>query len=466
MSQKALDLRRSMQILRRRKVFLLVLVVLGVLGGAAYAVVKPAMLTSSALVAITPSARTQQPAAAAGTTTGTDPSTATQEVVADSSLVLEGALPDVRPAMSLSDLRLKVVVASPATDIISVTAQGKTAADAEATANAVANSYVNYVSSSSSAVGHVQAQVLESARTASGPSPIERTIVFALLGGLGGVVVGMIVALALGRNDRRLRERDEIAKSIGIPVLASVPAARPSAAAGWISLLEDYNPSAVHAWQLRAALQQLGMSRPGPGRPLYSANGNSPYAEGRAAVDDDYFSLTVVSLASDRGALALGPQLAAFAAAQKIPTLLVIGPAPDDAAAAATLRVACAAPLPDSSIHHGLLRVATSDGGDVGDLRSDAALVIVVAVAAGRAAEVPGTMRTSATVIGVSAGAATAEQLARAAVAAAADGQEITGILVADPEPTDQTTGRIPLANPASRRSPTRLRGIATEIRR
>jgi capsular polysaccharide biosynthesis protein len=463
MSQKALDLRRSMQIVRRHKILLLVLVVLGILGGAAYAVLKPAMLTSSALVAIA-APTTAQPAT--GTATGTDAFTATQEVVADSSQVLQGALPDVRPAMSLTDLRLNIVVASPATDIISVTARGKNAADAEDTANAVANSYISYVSSSRSAVGHVQAQLLESARNASGPSPIERTIVLALVGGLGGALVGVIVALALGRNDRRLRERDEIAKSIGIPVLASVPVARPSAAAGWISLFEDYSPSAVHAWQLRAALQQLGYPRPGSGGPLYNANGSSHYAEGHTALDDgESFSLTVVSLVSDRGALALGPQLAAFAAAQKIPTLLVIGPTPDNAAAA-TLRAACAAPLPDSSIHHGLLRVTASDGGELGDLQSDAALVIMVAVVDGGAAEVPGTMRTSATVIGVSAGAATAEQLARTAVAVSADGREITGILVADPEPTDQTTGRIPLANPASRRVSTRLRGIATEIRR
>jgi hypothetical protein len=70
-------------------------------------------------------------------------------------------------------------------------------------------------------------------------------------------------------------------------------------------------------------------------------------------------------------------------------------------------------------------------------------------------------------VVGVSAGAATAEQLARAAVVAAGDGRDITGILVADPEATDQTTGRVPrLARPARSRLPNRLRGIATEIKR
>jgi hypothetical protein len=70
-------------------------------------------------------------------------------------------------------------------------------------------------------------------------------------------------------------------------------------------------------------------------------------------------------------------------------------------------------------------------------------------------------------VLGVSAGAATAEQLARAATAASADGREIFGILVANPDPGDQTTGRIPRLGPALRRPmPTRITGTPMEIKR
>ena len=464
MSHQALDLRRSMQILRRHKVLVGIVVVLGILGGAAYAVLKPPMHTSTALVALQPPASVQP----ASTTGGTDPFTATQEVVADSYQVLVYALPDVRPAMSLNELRHDVQVGSLSADIISVTAKGKDAADAEATANAVANGYIRYVSSPHSAVGRVQAQLLQPASSASQPAPIERTIGFALLGGLAGALIGVIVALAIGRNDRRLRQRDEIANSIGIPVLASVPVAHPSAAAGWTKLFENYKPTAVQSWQLRTALQQLGMARPGFGRPAYDGNGSSLYGDNRASTydgDGGRFSLVVLSLSSDSGAVALGPQLAAFAASQEIPTSLVIGPQ-QDAAATATLRTACAGQLSTASICRGLLRVTTYDEGGV-DMQSDTHLVVVVAVVDSRAPKMPDTMRTNATVIGVSAGAATAEQLARAAVAAAADGREVTGILVADPEPTDQTTGRIPhLAGPARRRLPNRLRGRITEIRR
>ena len=458
MSQQALDLRRSMQIVRRRKLLVCVVVVLGILGGAAYAVLKPPAFSSTALVALPAPAASQQQNTT--TTTGIDPFTATQVVVAGSSQVLANALPDVRPAMSLGALRSNVRVSSPSADIISITATGKKAADAEATANAVANSYIRYVGSPHGVVGHVRAQVLESANLATGPSRMVRIVIYGLLGGLVGALIGIIVALAVGRHDRRLRQRDEIAKSIGIPVLASVPVAHPSSAGGWTKLFEEYKPTAVHSWQLRTALQQLGLARLGFGRSAYGSNGSSLYDD-----DSGRTSLVVLSLSSDPGALALGPQLAAFAASQEIPTSLVIGPQ-QVAASTATLRTACAAQLPETLLRHGLLRITGYNEGSI-DVPPDTALVIVVAVVDSRAPKMPDTMRTNATVIGVSAGAATAEQLAQAAVVAASDGREITGILVADPDPDDQTTGRIPhLDRPARHRRPSRLRGIVTEIRR
>ena len=75
-------------------------------------------------------------------------------------------------------------------------------------------------------------------------------------------------------------------------------------------------------------------------------------------------------------------------------------------------------------------------------------------------------MRTAVTVLGVSAGAATAEQLARVAMSAAVDGRDISGILVANPEPSDRTTGRVAQLPRTRRMLPTRLKGITTEIKR
>ena len=109
---------------------------------------------------------------------------------------------------------------------------GKIAADAEANANAVASSYISYVSSSTSPVGRVSAQLIQPATRATRPSLVKHLIINAFLGALIGALIAIILMLAIGRNDRRLRERDDIANSIGVPVLASFPVDHPADAAG------------------------------------------------------------------------------------------------------------------------------------------------------------------------------------------------------------------------------------------
>jgi len=446
MSQQAMDLRRSIKIVWRRKILVAAVMVLGILAGGAHAWFNPPTLASTALVVLPQPPQNAQVTGGNGTT---DPFTATQKVIAGSNKVLAAALPDVRPAMSLPALRQNIQVGSLTPLVISITAKGKNAADAEAAANAVAKSYVQYVNSSKNPAEHVTADLLEQAISATGSTPLKQLVLEALLGGIVGFLAGAIIALAIGRNDRRLRERDEIADSIGIPVLASLPVVHPADAAGWIKLLDDYKPGARNALQLRQALHHLGVAVSG---------GNSNGSE------SGWLSVTILSISSDPEGLALGPHLAAFAASQGIPTALVIGPQ-QDPAAAATLRTACGAPLPSSSNRPSHLRVAVTD--DLAELQLDTTLTVIVAVLDGRSPRMPDMIHTTATLLGVSSGAATAEQLARMAVSADAGGHEITGILVADPEPTDRTTGRIPqLPRPLQRMLPTRLTGMVTEITR
>lgn len=445
-SQQGLDLRRSIQIVWRHKILVGAVVVLGILVGVAYGYLHPPTLTSTAQVVLPPPSASAQ-AAAAGSSSP-DPYTTTQEFIAGSNPVLSAALPQIRPTMSVAELRQAIQVGSQTPYVISISAKGKTAADAEAIANAVANSYVQYVNSTRNPAVHAQAQLLERAASATGTAPLKQLIVDALLGAIIGALVGAIIALAVWRHDRRLRERDEIADSIGYPVVASFPVGHPSDAAGWIKLLSDYKPGPQHALQLRTALQYLGMA---------ASNNSNGYEHVRSSV-------TVLSLSSDLGALALGPQLAAFAASQGLPTVLVIGPQ-QDRDVTATLRTACGASPAAAPKWPNQLQVTVSDG-DV-DVPLDAALTVIVAVIDGRSPRIPDMIRTTATLLGVSSSAATADQLARVAVSADDDGHEISGILVADPEPTDHTTGRIPqLARPTHRRQPTRLNRITTEITR
>jgi capsular polysaccharide biosynthesis protein len=432
--------------MRRHKILIGTVAALGLVAGVGYAFLNPPMITSSALVVLPQAAA--QGSANNPDSPGGSSYIATQVVIASSDPVLLGALPKISPPASLAKLRVDVSAKSITTSIFSITANGTSAAQAEGTANAVAGSYVSYVSEPSN--GRVQANILQPAIVATKTaSAIRQYIYYGVLGLLGGILIGFVAAFAVSREDRRLRARDDIARSIGVPVLASLPVGHPTDAGAWARLLDNYRPAAVHAWQQRRLLNRLGIADDMPEDHL----------------DVSGCSITVLSLSSDRKALALGPQFAAFAASQGIPTALIVGPQPDENITA-TLRAACGAISPSSSNRPGHLHVAVYSDLDMHGV-SDAALTVLVAVVDSRVPLMPDMMPTTTTVLGVSAGKTTAEQLARVALSAVTAGREITGILVADPEPDDRTTGQVPhLRTLARHRLPTRLNGITTEIRR
>ena len=127
-------------------------------------------------------------------------------VIADSNQVLADALPDVRPAMSLGELRSVVQVTSVTSSVMLISARGRVAADAEATANAVAGSYIAYVNSPSSPIGRVSARMLEPATSATGTRPLKPVLVIGLIGVPAGALIGIIVSLAFGRRDVKFRQ--------------------------------------------------------------------------------------------------------------------------------------------------------------------------------------------------------------------------------------------------------------------
>jgi capsular polysaccharide biosynthesis protein len=194
MSMLALDLRRSFHVIRRYGVLVGIAAAVSLLAGIATAAVSPATVTSTALVVL-PQAG-QNAAAADGEPA---PFMATQEVIAESYPVLAGALPDVRPAMSLSGLRHDIQIGSPAPYFISVSARGDTAGDAEAAANAVARSYLQYVGSASSPAGRVPSHLLEPATSVTGTARLLLLLVGAGLGAVSGVLTGVIAAVVSRR---------------------------------------------------------------------------------------------------------------------------------------------------------------------------------------------------------------------------------------------------------------------------
>jgi len=426
MNQQVPDMRRSAQIIRRHKKIVFIAAALGILASVPFTLLNQPMLTSETLVAL-PS----QPVH----------NVQTEVIVAGSTPVLVGAMRHIDPVMPLGVLRSRVQVSSVTADILAIDAQGTTGAEAMDTANAVASSYIEYIRNTTSpdVPGIPGAWVLEPGTSATGTPLLVRLLVNGALWALFGMLAGAIVALAVGSNDRRLWGRDEIAYATGIPVLASIPVGHPADVAGWRRLVEGYEPGAVQVRSLQKVLHQLG---------LISAGGRSG------------ISVAVVSLPSDPGALALGPQLAAFAASRRIPTTLVIDHQ-RGGKAMALLRAACTGGPATPSGHWGNFLTTVGDQEEVGR-QPEAALTVIVALVDSQGLRSAGTIPATATVLAVSAGVATAEQLASIAVSAGDGGGAVAGIIIADPDPADQTTGRVPQPAAPARGVPTRLIGVGT----
>jgi hypothetical protein len=192
MRQLAPDPRRSISIIRRHGVLLGIAITVGLLAGAVFAAFSPVMVTSTAFVMLPQSDVT------------------TAAVVARSDPVLAGALLRGSPAASVEALRGEVQVKTLTRDVLSVRSTASTAAQAEITANAVADSYIGYIRSAGSSALRVQEQLLEPATTATGLVPPAQVLIGAVLGLLSGALTGVVAALASRRpvHDRLSASRE------------------------------------------------------------------------------------------------------------------------------------------------------------------------------------------------------------------------------------------------------------------
>ena len=389
----------------------------------------------------------------------------------------------------------------------------------------------------SGAVGtaSTQASIVQPAAPATGPDPLFRPVTPGLVGGLLlGVLAAALVALR-ARRDPRLRTRDDLADAVASSVLADVRSRPQRSVAEWLALFETYVASPVDAWAFRRLLRALSsMTDAGS-----SGRGGGP-TSGRL---EHPRTVAVVAVAGDVRALAIAPQLAAFAASVGITTDFLLASSHD---AAASMWAACSAergsaPRPglrlevkpegpvlrdglslpaagsfDELVMGGVGRGSTGEwweaasttgsyddidrkpgqvNGEVDDYgleadlsyqdeatevlhrsalgltppaterlpllygrqRPAADLTIVLVVADPQEPTLDGVPSTEVTVLALAPGVSTREQLARLAVAVDETGRRIDGIVVADPDPSDRTTGRHTL-DERSRQAPLPLR--------
>jgi hypothetical protein len=487
MGEQALDLRSGLGVLRRHRATLAAAGLLGLVGGVTLTISHPPLYTSTSMVLLPEQPATQQ--------TPRDPGTEAQ--VAGSAAVLGPAGKLLTPHHSAGWMAAHVHASAPSTNVVAFKAGASDPKLAQRMAQAAAQAEVSYIKDSAgsaassqkrdlaqrlsdldaslatlaqqikatsrrrtiegptSASGRADSTALaqltaeqsdtvlqrdqvkqQAADAATGTAPSTATIIepaaaghrpakvqrFVKYGGSGAgtaLLLTMIGLALFARRDRRLRYRDQIADSVGSTVVASVQTRPPHSAAQWTSLMADYQPNTADAWALRQVLH---------------------HAESR---------VTVVSLSGDAAALAIGPQLASYAASTGIRVRLVACQQHDSAAALW------------ASVHNGdeteLRRGLFVGTHDPQDPRTT--LTVTLVVLDRRHPEVGDVPTEGRTLIALSAGSATAEDLARAAVVLDDAGLRIDGMVVANPDDLDNTSGRVPQRQRAAVSLPSRLTG-------
>jgi capsular polysaccharide biosynthesis protein len=484
--EQPLDVRAGIEMIRRRRGLVIGLGVVGLIAGIAYARMHPSMPSASAMVVLPPSASS---AAASASSSSGDPNK-TQIVFATSSSVLGKAGQSVTPHVGVVAMSKRVKVASVSSDILSIKVSAPRGADAITLANAVAQDYIAYAASLNSASNNTQVQGLnqevallngqekklqaqianlqtqiasEGASTAAGQRDstllaalntelagdgttitsynaqvaaieannnagsaqiIQATSVTSpsfmtqpmhgLYGLIGGLVIGSIIAVSKGRRDRRLRRRDDIAGAIGVSVVASIGAEPTKTTNEWAGLINGYKPDVLDTWSLRRILRDLDVGDP-----------------------DKHSSVRVISFADDSAALAIGPQISSFSAGLGLSTRLLVGDHP----AMGSLRAACAIAAQAQSTDRPLSftepQETESDAGTPGSN------LTITVVTTDRIRPHLESSDDDFSLLAVSAGFATSEDLARLALAAIDVRQPLDAIVLANPDPSDYTTGDV-----------------------
>ena len=490
MTEQVVDLGSSWAVLRRRRGVLLLSALLGGLAGAGLLVLSPPAYMSTSAVLLPAAAQ-----AGSGRTGGYEADT--QVLIATSAEILLRAAQQVTPELTQAEITDRVSAEAPTSAVLSIKASGPTAVQAEDLASAVAQSLVDYLEDTKRAVSKTQQAALNerldtltaslanvnkelkkatdrlaaggrtsaagradaaaiseltavrastildieavkkklagedptSGQVAAGASVIQPAspgkqsdlVTDALTSVLGGAAAcASLLALYLlftNQRDPKLRSRDEIADAVGIPVVTSMRVRPPHSTHAWRELLRAYTPDSPDAWALRQLLHGL----------VPEAGTERPTTQG--------FVLIVLTVSGDTAGLAVGPQIASFAAANGIATQLFAAQHHD---AATTLWAACSQ-HPEREKMSAALSVTT-----VPDSRARADLTVRLVVLDRDTPEPdPDLVAGGTAVLAVSSGSATRRNLADAVVAADRVGLTVHGIVVANPEPLDRTTGRL-----------------------
>ncbi len=485
MTEQPLDLGRVLRVLRRRWLWLVGLVGVGVAYGVLLTVVQSPVYEARSLVLLPPSATDGQGRPVR--------SMETEAHIAASADILDRAGSAFNPPLTSRTLRKRVHTTALSADILEIRMDAGSAVGAKQLADAVANAYVGYSNGATavqadSQVGVLQSQGAEldqrirqlesdinagttrldgldqrSAEAARQSALIdamrtEQVDASRQLSTVNGRIADVKLNAELSsRGTRVLQLADTPSRPTHPrPVLnLGGGAAVGLLGAMVLALAFDRNDSRLRRRDDIAAavgapvVASLAVPRAGVDRckallDLWEPNVIESLALRQAftrlgvADDQPPANLIVVTLPGDRAGPILALELSAFAASMETSTALVIASADG---ATAHLRSACSAQRSGSIRPRLSVYDLTAAAGSVDLARAD--LSIAVVVADGEALSTPTWGRRTLIALAVTAGYGTPEALAAASLACAESGYPVRGIFVANPDPNDHTTGRL-----------------------
>jgi capsular polysaccharide biosynthesis protein len=409
MNEQPLDLRASLSALRRRRVAIAIVGFIGMCLGLFNVASHRAMPTAVALVVVP---------GQSGATGDISTIVQSQAQVASGSLLRDAALKSLTPPVRPD--QVGVTVAANDT-VLRIRAHAPQAKQATALANGVASGYIQWVTAHKPP-GVGSPTVIQPAAITPPASFTSRAVKNGAIGLAAGLLLAIIIVLVRAKRDHRLRRRDQIARAIGVPVLAAIQSGQYKSVAQWRSLLEHFQPSPSTAWNLRKVLRHL--------------------VPGDLEAD---VNVCVAAFAADTAALAVGPQLALVATGFGLPTDLD----PGDQKELVPLRAACAI-LSEPSSRGRILEFGPRDEDpwkrvwDTPDRRVAKGAQLEVSMVALERSRPELSPFIGRLILAVSAGFPLTDDLAGVALAATEHDLKIDGIVLVNPEPGDATVGMIP----------------------
>lgn len=486
MSEQVLDLRGTLNLLRRQRRTVAVFAVIGALVGAGVTLARPPRYQATALVLV-PSASSPSGSSPIGSLAPN--SNVTDSEIASSSAVLARAGAEMTPSLPPAQVRRRVTAAPVQTNLVQITASGDSARQAEALADAVANQLVTFVTSSGASqepnvLSGLQAEASQLTAQLSAlntqikatqqqiltdRSSAQASQATALLGSLTTDQSNAALQLQSVNSQIASTKLDMATANSGTEVLQYADQATPPLIIGRIAVVlvgalvglvigaavvilrrhqklvsRDEVAEAVGVpvvlslavgrWSRTSNWLRLLKTRKPSDSEVWDIN----KALSRLDFLDGPPILTVITLAGDTSSVAAAVRIALATAAMNVNTALVVT---SDDASSIGLGTACdrlsarnEAPRPNLRLSKG--------SGDVTDPNTD--LTIISIVIDPDQPKLPAFVARGIVVLAYSAGFADRDQLTRVLMAARAGGVMIKGVVVTNPSPGDRTSGAFP----------------------